>query len=726
MHASRNFNLKEISDFSPESSGQNIKISDFFGENVFYPNRMREYLSNETFDTIQKASLKGLKMERETADIIASAMKDWALEKGATHYTHWFQPLSGSTAEKHEAFLKTIDSGKVIEQFNGSLLIQQESDASSFPNGGIRNTFETRGYTAWDPSSPAFIISKTLCIPTIFIAYTGEALDYKTPLIKALEAMDKSAVDICRYFDKNIKKVNVTLGWEQEYFLVDRKFFNARPDILMTGRVLFGKAPAKEQQLEDHYFGSIPLRVNKFMQDFEVEALKLGIPVVTRHNEVAPNQFECAPIFEECNLANDHNLLLMVLMNKIAAQHKLKVLFHEKPFPKVNGSGKHNNWSLSTNTGINLLSPGENPENNLLFLTFFVNTIKAIHKYNDLLRASVASVSNDHRLGGMEAPPAIISVYIGSFLSSFLDNLEKSIKKEEMTSEKKLELKLNISKIPQILLDNTDRNRTSPFAFTGNKFEFRAVGSSANCAQPMIVLNTIVAKQLKEFKKNIDRQITKGTEKEEAILIELQKLIKESKPIRFEGNGYSEEWKTEAKARGLKELKDTPSALEVWEDEKNIQVFEDMNILSKKEILARQEIDYEKYVKQIQIEARILSELILANIIPAVINYQNVLIQNITGIQGILNKSEEPILLQKHLLDKISKRLTNLHTLSALMQENRKKANLISDKKAKAFAYRENVLSLFDSISYEINKLEALTDDSLWPFPKLRDMLFVD
>ncbi|MDD3772349.1 MAG: glutamine synthetase III [Weeksellaceae bacterium] len=703
------------------------KNSGYFGEEVFHEDRMREYLPDSIFNAIQDAIYKGTKIDRTTADSVASAMKDWALERGATHYTHWFQPLTGTTAEKHEAFLKIIGPGRSIDQFSGSLLVQQESDASSFPNGGIRNTFETRGYTAWDPSSPAFMISNTLCIPTIFIAYTGEALDYKMPLIKALDAVDKAAVSVCQYFDKEVKKVNATLGWEQEYFLVDKAFYNARPDIVMTGRILFGKAPAKGQQLEDHYFGSIPSRVAYFMREFEIEALKLGIPVVTRHNEVAPNQFECAPIFEECNLANDHNLLLMDILNKIARRHDLRVLLHEKPFPGVNGSGKHNNWSLSTDTGVNLLSPGKNPKSNLQFLTFFVNTIKAIHDYNDVLRASIASASNDHRLGGLEAPPAIISVFIGTYLSSFLDSLEKSIKAGKMTPDDKTELKLNIGKIPQLLLDNTDRNRTSPIAFTGNKFEYRAVGSSANCAQPMIALNTIVAKQLREFKQDVDKRIEDGMGKDEAILKELQKLIKASKAIRFEGNGYSEEWKNEAEKRGLKNLKDTPAALEIWEDEKVIQLFEEMKIFSKRELVARQDIEYEKYIKQIQIEARILSELILSNLIPAVITYQNTLIQNIKGLEEVFGKEDTSLVsVQKKLLTKIAKRLDTLQKLSAQMQENRKEANKIKDNKEKAFAYRDKVLSFFDAIRYEIDKLEALTDDEIWPFPKLREMMFIE
>ncbi|HCQ28996.1 MAG TPA: glutamine synthetase type III, partial [Flavobacteriales bacterium] len=544
------------------------KISDFYGQNVFNQMAMREFLPEKAYKSLMASINHGTRIDREIADQVASAMKDWAISKGATHYTHWFQPLTGSTAEKHDAFLKPMSDGRAIEQFSGDLLVQQEPDASSFPNGGIRNTFEARGYTAWDPTSPAFIMGKTLCIPTIFISYTGEALDYKMPLLKAIHAVDEAATAVCQYFDKNVTKVNPTLGWEQEYFLIDKALFNARPDLQLAGRALVGHNPAKGQQLDDHYFGSIPERVNAFMRDFETQAHLLGIPVTTRHNEVAPNQFEVAPVFEETNLANDHNVLLMDLLEKVAKNHDFRVLLHEKPFAGLNGSGKHNNWSLATNTGVNLLGPGKNPKSNLRFLTFFVNTIKAIADNADILRASIASAGNDHRLGANEAPPAIISVFIGSKLTELLDMVEENVKAGKMTPEDKTELKLNIGKIPQILLDNTDRNRTSPFAFTGNKFEFRAVGSSANCASAMIALNTIVAKQLREFKKNVDARIEKGDKKDEALLKEIQKLIKESKHIRFEGNGYSEEWVKEAEKRGLSNLKDTPSALRVFVDKK--------------------------------------------------------------------------------------------------------------------------------------------------------------
>lgn len=701
------------------------RISETFGENVFHLDVMREYLPDEAYKSIKEAIAKGTRIDRRIADQVATAMKDWALTKGATHYTHWFQPLTGSTAEKHDAFFKPVGPGRAIEQFSGELLVQQEPDASSFPNGGIRNTFEARGYTAWDPSSPAFIISNTLCIPTIFIAYTGEALDYKMPLLKALNEIDNAAVEVCKYFDKNVKKVSATLGWEQEYFLIDKALYNARPDLMMTGRVLFGHAPAKGQQLDDHYFGSIPERVTSFMRDFEGEAIRLGIPVTTRHNEVAPNQFECAPIFEECNLANDHNLLLMDLLEKIARKHDFRVVLHEKPFAGLNGSGKHNNWSLATDTGVNLLAPGKNPKSNLQFLTFFVNTIKAIYDHADLLRASIASASNDHRLGGHEAPPAIISAFIGSQLTQVLDDLEKSIKAGKMTPKDKTELKLNIGKIPQILLDNTDRNRTSPFAFTGNKFEFRAVGSIANCAQPMIVLNTIMANQLRNFKKSVDTRIKKGDGKDEAILKELQKLIKESKNIRFEGNGYGEEWVEEAKKRGLSNLRDTPSALKIWEKKSVHDLFEKNNVFTKREILARQEIEFEKYILRIQIEARLIGDLTQNHVVPAVITYQNRLLENVKGLNELLGKGgKDASVVQRDLIEKLSMHLGKMQATSEKMLQSRKDANKIEDIQKRAEAYRDNVKIHFDEIAYHANKLEIFVDDELWPFPKLREMLF--
>lgn len=717
---------QDVLNRTPRQPEYNGKVSELFGKNVFHQEVMREYLPSEAFKSMMDSIQSGVRLDRKMADQVASAMKDWALTKGATHYTHWFQPLTGSTAEKHDAFFKPVGPGKAIESFNGELLVQQEPDASSFPNGGIRNTFEARGYTAWDPSSPAFVIGKTLCIPTIFISYTGESLDYKMPLLKALTAIDQAAVEVCQYFDKNVTKVNATLGWEQEYFLIDQALFNARPDLMMTGRALFGHAAAKGQQLEDHYFGSIPERVTAFMREFETEAILLGIPVTTRHNEVAPNQFECAPIFEECNLANDHNLLLMDLMEKIARKHDFRVLLHEKPFAGVNGSGKHNNWSLSTNTGVNLLAPGKNPKSNLQFLTFFVNTIKAIHDHADILRACIASAGNDHRLGANEAPPAIISTFIGSQLSSLLDDIEKNVKAGKMTPEDKTELKLNIGKIPQIMLDNTDRNRTSPFAFTGNKFEFRAVGSSANCASAMIVLNTIMAKQLRDFKKDVDVRIEKGETKDEAILKELQKLIKESKKIRFEGNGYGEEWRIEAEKRGLSNLKDTPRALKVWGEKKVAKLFNDMGVLTPRELEARQEIEFENYILKIQIEARIMGDVVQSMIIPAVIEYQNKLIKNVQGLIDVLGDKagKEAAKGQIELIQRISVHLNQMKHAADHMLMERKAANKLTHAEDKAAAYCDKVRIHFDEIRYHADKLELLIDDEMWPLPKFREMLF--
>lgn len=702
------------------------KLSDLYGTNVFHAEVMREYLPSDTYKSMMASMNHGVRLDRKNADQVASAMKDWSISKGATHYTHWFQPLTGSTAEKHDAFFKPIGPGKAIERFDGDLLVQQEPDASSFPNGGIRNTFEARGYTAWDPSSPAFVIGKTLCIPTIFIAYTGESLDFKMPLIRALAAIDQAAVDICQFFDKNVNKVVATLGWEQEYFLIDQALFNARPDLLLTGRALFGHAPAKGQQLDDHYFGSIPERVHAYMREFEIESLKLGIPVTTRHNEVAPNQFECAPIFEECNLANDHNLLLMDVMEKVARKHNFRVLLHEKPFKGVNGSGKHNNWSLGTDTGVNLLAPGKNPKSNLQFLTFFVNTIKAIHDHADILRAAIASAGNDHRLGANEAPPAIISVFIGSQLSSLLDELEKNIKAGKMTPQDKTELKLNIGKIPQILLDNTDRNRTSPFAFTGNKFEFRAVGSSANCSSAMIVVNTIVARQLQLFKKSIDARILAGEGKDEAILKELQVLIKESKKIRFEGNGYGEDWSVEAAKRGLANIKDTPRAIKIWQGKKVAKLFEEMGVLSTRELEARTEIEFESYIMKIQIESRLMGDIVQNYFIPAAVQYQNKLLQNVQGLMSVFGEKEgkNQAYAQMDLLTKISNHINSMKKAVDVMLVERKKANKMEHAEEKAIAYCDNVKIHFDEIRYHADKLELLVEDELWPLPKFREMLF--
>lgn len=709
-----------------EVTAPSDKISDYFGESVFNLTQMRSFLTKESYKAVVEAMDKGARMDRRIADQVASAMKAWAMSKGATHYTHWFQPLNGATAEKHDAFFEPLDGGGSVEKFDGSLLVQQEPDASSFPNGGIRSTFEARGYTAWDPTSPAFIVDKTLCIPTIFIAYTGESLDNKMPLLKALYAVDEAATAVCQYFDKNVNKVIATLGWEQEYFLVDAALFNARPDLMMSGRALFGHIPAKGQQLEDHYFGSIPDRVTCFMKDFEIEALRLGIPVRTRHNEVAPNQFECAPIFEEANLANDHNLLLMNLLEKIAAKHNFRVLLHEKPFAGVNGSGKHNNWSLSTNTGVNLLSPGSNPKTNLQFLTFFVCTIRGIFEYADILRAAIASASNDHRLGANEAPPAIISAFIGSQLDRVLNEIEANDHIGKLTPEEKTELKLNIGRIPQILLDNTDRNRTSPFAFTGNKFEFRAVGSSANCAVAMYTLNTIVAKQLQEFKKSVDAQVEKGAKKDEAILAIIRTYIKESKAIRFEGNGYSDEWRDEAKKRGLSNIMDTPRALDVLTDKKFIKLFEEMDVLTPVEMHARHEIELEKYVLKIQVESRIMGDFAQNHIIPVVINYQNRLITNVKGLVDIFGEKEgkRQADQQIRVITEISDHVNTALTMVDEMIEERKKANNLTDSRKKAIAYCDKVKPYFDKIRYHIDKLELCVDDELWPLPKMREMLY--
>lgn len=701
-------------------------VAAYFGENVFGKDAMRQHLSEEAYNSVTGAIEKGERIDRRMADEIAAGMKAWAVSKGAYHYTHWFQPLTGATAEKHDAFFEPIEGGRAIERFGGSQLVQQEPDASSFPSGGIRNTFEARGYTAWDPTSPAFIIGDTLCIPTIFVSYTGDTLDFKTPLLKALHALDKAAVDVCQYFDKNVTKVIATLGWEQEYFLVDEALHDARPDLAITGRSLFGAAPAKGQQLEDHYFGSIPDRVTAFMRDLEIEAHKLGIPIKTRHNEVAPNQFECAPVFEETNLAVDHNQLLMDLMQKVARHHNFRVLLHEKPFAGVNGSGKHNNWSLSTNTGKNLLSPGKTPKTNLQFLAFFVNTVKAFHDNADLLRATIASAGNDHRLGANEAPPAIMSVFLGSQLSSVLNELEEKVKGGKMTPDEKTALKLNIGKIPDILLDNTDRNRTSPFAFTGNKFEFRAVGSSANCSGAMTVLNTIMADQLVQFKKDVDALIAKDMEKDEAIFQVLRDYIVASKRIRFEGNGYGDEWVKEAKKRGLNNFKTTPEALEAWTNKKFVAMFERHNVLSEREQHARYEIYLEMYVKKIQIEARVMGDLAVNKIIPTALDYQNMLITNVRGLKDLLGAAEfkKAAATQLEMISEISTHVNAIKTNVDAMIEERKKANNIEDWKKKASAYCDKVKPYFDIIRDHADKLEMLVSDEAWPLPKYRELLF--
>jgi glutamine synthetase len=701
------------------------KISDYFGQHVFDRNTMQKYLSKEPYRQVQEAVESGQPIDRKIAEQVATAMMSWAISKGATHYTHWFQPLTGTTAEKHDSFFE-LDGSQPVENFSSSALVQQEPDASSFPSGGIRNTFEARGYTAWDPNSPAFIMEssagKTLCIPTIFVSYTGETLDYKAPLLKALHELDQAAVPVCQYFDKNITKVNATLGIEQEYFLIDIAMYNARPDLETTGRTVFGHIPAKGQQLEDHYFGSIPSRVYAFMVEFEIEAFKLGIPLKTRHNEVAPSQFECAPVFEEINLAVDHNQLLMDLMDKVARRHNFKVLLHEKPYAGINGSGKHNNWSIGTNTGKNLLSPGNSPKTNLQFLTFFINTIKAVYDHADLLRASIASASNDHRLGANEAPPAIMSIFLGSQLSNVLDEIEIAVGKEKLSPEEKTQIKLNIGRIPEILLDNTDRNRTSPFAFTGNKFEFRAVGSSANSSNAMLVLNTIVANQLKEFRAEVDALIDKDVKKDEAILKVLRQYIVESKNIRFEGNGYSDEWVKEAKKRGLSNITTTPEALDAMISKKSKQLFSRNNIFSARELEARHDILLETYTKKIQIESRVIGTLAINHILPTAIKYQNDLLRNIEGLKNA-GLHAESFNVQLDLIREISTHITVIKEKTDQMIEERKKANKIESARDKALAYCNKVLPCFEEIRYHVDKLELLVDDSYWPLPKYREMV---
>lgn len=700
--------------------------SNLFGKNVFNENAMRQYLTKEAYNAVMNAHEHGTKIPRPLADHISTGMKEWAISKGVTHYTHWFQPLTGATAEKHDAFFETTSDGSAIEKFGGGQLVQQEPDASSFPSGGIRNTFEARGYTAWDPTSPAFIIGTTLCIPTVFVSYTGEALDYKTPLLKALSAVDEAATAVAKYFDKNVTKVQATLGWEQEYFLIDSALATSRPDLMMTGRTLLGHTSAKGQQLEDHYFGSIPTRVLNYMRDLERECMLLGIPVKTRHNEVAPNQFELAPIFEESNLAVDHNSLLMDVMAKVAERHNFVVLFHEKPFQGVNGSGKHNNWSLATNTGVNLLGPGSTPMSNLQFLTFFINTIKAMNENEELIRASIASASNDHRLGANEAPPAIISVFIGEQLTKVLDNLE-NVTKGKLSPEEKTDLKLNIvGKIPEILLDNTDRNRTSPFAFTGNKWEFRAVGSKANCANPMTVLNTIVAKQLMEFKKAVDALIKdKKMKKDDAIFNVLREYIKDSKRILFEGDGYSEAWEKEAKKRKLSNNKTTPEALKAKVSKKAIALFSEMGIMSEVESKARYEIEVEEYTKRIQIEGRVLGDIARNHVIPTAIKYQSVVVNNVKGLKeiyggGFTKMAEQ----QLEIIEAISEHIEKINQGVTQMTEERKRANNLDDFEKAAKAYCDNVKPLFDEIRYHCDKLELLVDDELWPLTKYRELLF--
>jgi len=726
MSTFRSRALTETLNRNPVEVKDSNMRSENFASHVFNAQSMKQYLTAESFKGVKSAIKDGKRIDRKIADQIANSMKNWALSMGATHYTHWFQPLTGGTAEKHDAFFELLPDGTALEKFSGNELVQQEPDASSFPSGGIRNTFEARGYTAWDPTSPAFIYGTTLCIPTIFVAYTGEALDNKTPLLKALSAVDKYATAVAKYFDKNVSKVTASLGWEQEYFLIDKALADARPDIMLTGRSLLGHSSAKGQQLDDHYFGSIPNRVMGFMRELESECIKLGIPVKTRHNEVAPNQFELAPIYEEANLAVDHNSLLMDIMGKVASKHNLKVLLHEKPFAGINGSGKHNNWSLSTDTGINLLSPGKTPMRNLQFLTFFVNTIKAVHAYEELMRAAAASAGNDHRLGANEAPPAIMSAFIGRQLTEVLSELE-NVTDGKLSPEEKTDLKLNVvGKIPEILLDNTDRNRTSPFAFTGNKFEFRAVGSTANCATPMTVLNTIVARQLKAFKEEVDRLIAgKSLKKDEAIFNVLREYIKDSKDILFEGNGYSEQWAKEAKKRGLTNNRSTPEAIRVKVSDAVIRLYEEMEVMNEKEIRARHEIELEEYSLRIQIEGRVLGDIALNHVIPTAVNYQNTLIENVRGLKEVFGKEFETIARdQLELIKKISGHISTITSKTAEMVEERKKANVIDDPEKKAVAYCEKVKPYFDQIRYHCDKLELMVDDELWPLVKYREMLF--
>jgi glutamine synthetase len=704
--------------------------SEYYGKYVFNKKQMARFLSKETMQTVLQAIDKGITLQREIADHVAVGMKMWALEMGATHYTHWFQPLTDRTAEKHDSFIEYVEGSDVdvIETFSGTLLAQQEPDASSFPSGGIRNTFEARGYTAWDPSSPAFIMGDTLCIPTVFISYTGEALDYKTPLLKALAAIDKAAVEVCKLFDPNVKRVYSYLGWEQEYFLVDQALYEARPDLVLTGRTLMGHESAKNQQLEDHYFGAIPPRVAAFMREVEIEAYKYGIPLKTRHNEVAPNQFEVAPIFGETNLAVDQNLLLMTLMNKIATKHHFKLLLHEKPFDGINGSGKHNNWSLGTDTGVGLFTPGKTTNENLQFVTFLVNTLMAVYKYNGLLKASIMSAQNAHRLGKNEAPPPIISVFLGTQISSVLDKIEHSSKNDEITVNELKKMELGVSHIPEVLIDNTDRNRTSPFAFTGNRFEFRAVGASANCSTAMIVLNAAVAAQLMDFKKEIDKKMKRGMEKEEAIYDTIRRYIKESKPIRFEGNSYSEEWKKEAERRGLDCKTSVPLIYDAYTSEDSVKMFESAGVMTKKELEARNEVKWETYTKKIQIEARVLGDLSINHIIPVATRYQSVLLDNICKMKTVFDEKKAAELSKEDLsiIEEIATHIAAIKKNVDDMVEARKVANKIEDAREKAIAYHDNVLSYFDIIRYHVDKLELIVDDQMWPLPKYRELLFTN
>lgn len=700
--------------------------SDYFGQNVFNRAKMFKYLPEKAYERITDCIDNGAPLDRETADIVAAGMKKWAIGMGATHYTHWFHPLTEGTAEKHDAFVEHDGKGGMVEEFSGKLLIQQEPDASSFPNGGIRNTFEARGYSAWDPSSPAFIVGDTLCIPTVFIAYTGESLDYKAPLLKALEAVNKAATDVCHYFNPDVKKVYAYLGWEQEYFLVDEGLYAARPDLLLTGRTLMGHESSKNQQLEDHYFGAIPTRVMEFMKELEIESLKLGIPLKTRHNEVAPNQFELAPVFEECNLANDHNLLVMALMRKISRKHGFRVLLHEKPFKGINGSGKHNNWSLGTDTGILLMAPGKTPEENLRFITFIVNVLMAVYRHNGLLKASISSATNAHRLGANEAPPAIISSFLGTQLSKVLEHLEKS-EPEDLMLAGKQGMKLDIARIPELLIDNTDRNRTSPFAFTGNRFEFRAVGSEANCASAMLALNAAVAEQLKTFKTEVDAKIADGKETFAAILEVLRKDIKECKAIHFDGNGYSDEWKAEAARRGLDCETSVPVIFDNYLKESSIRMFESTGVMTRKELEARNEVKWETYTKKIQIEARVLGDLAMNHIIPTATRYQTSLIDNVYKMKDLFPADKASALSSRNLeiIEDIANRTNFIKEKVDEMVEARKVANKIESEREKAITYHDKIVPMLEAIRYHIDKLELVVDDQIWTLPKYRELLFI-
>ena len=701
--------------------------SDYYGELVFNREKMFKYLPKHTYDALVDAIDNQKALSREVADGVAAGMKQWALDMGVTHYSHWFQPLTDGTAEKHDSFIEYDGKGGVVEEFSGKLLIQQEPDASSFPSGGIRSTFEARGYSAWDISSPAFILNKTLCIPTIFISYTGESLDYKTPLLKALNSINKAATAVCRYFDENVNRVTAYLGWEQEYFLVDEALYNCRADLMLTGRTLMGHESAKNQQLEDHYFGSIPLRVEAFMRDFEIECHRLGIPCKTRHNEVAPNQFEVAPIYEEVNLANDHNLQLMTIMNNVARRHKFRVLLHEKPFKGVNGSGKHNNWSLGTDTGVQLFAPGKTPLANLQFITFVANVMAAVHKHNGLLKASIISATNQHRLGANEAPPAIVSIFLGRQVGELVDKIIQSPSIEALNMASKSELDLHVFQVPELLLDNTDRNRTSPFAFTGNRFEFRALGSSANSASSMIVINAAVACQLMEFKEHVDERIAQGMNKEEAIFAEVQKLLIECSPIHFDGNGYSEEWKVEAARRGLDCETSAPLMYDNYLTPRTIDMFSKTGVLSQSELLARNEVKWELYTKKIQIEARVLGDLVMNHVIPVATRYQSILIDNVFKIKTLFAADKvEAIAAQD--MEEIEKIALHMHAIkeqAGAMIEARKVANRIANEREKAIAYHRTVEPYMEQIRYHVDKLELMVDNEIWPLPKYRELLFL-